>query len=303
MPGLIVLIIIGVVIYNTIIKPKPNNTYMNANQFKKSNNSNNNIPNSFNKEGINYISNTVNKFENIEQDIKKEVNKRIEKEKKELEKLYKKRYEEILNIKLEEMRNREKNEKILNDDNFENLMDKFLEKIRNENTLQYKEKLNKIRDEIKNKLGDISNEKIIFENFDSLYNFIQVQKIYDKENLIEEALKHLNNKQVTKNDIEKAEFILKFALIEGSEKAAYYLGDLYFENKYMKKDMQTAFLYYKQAADKGNVKAQNNLGIILATGEGMLQDIEAAKYYFTLAYKNGSKEAGDNLKILCEYVD
>jgi hypothetical protein len=306
MGGIVFLIIVGIVIYNIIMKADKNL----SSTTNKSNNSSTNKtytknydykskPITYAKQGLEVLNENINTIKNSYEnfDIEEEVEKRLQKQIEEIEEVYERKYETLL---------KEANASIeINSENFEEVLSQLENQIDlNECSTTSKQKLKNIYYRIQDKLNiNLGNtqDNLLFENFDELYQFMKEQSVYNAEQILKDGIDIIESSGSYRYSKEGVLYI-ELASALGSKAADYYLGNLYYKANKDNRDMEKAFYYLKKAAEKGHADAKNSLGIILATGDGYIQNLEEAKKYFLEAMKKGSVEAKENLKILEEHL-
>ena len=106
----------------------------------------------------------------------------------------------------------------------------------------------------------------------------------------------------TLTDFDEAE---KYFLLSASQEnvaAQYYLGTMYYFEKYGRVDKRKAFVYTKKAAESGNdfPDAMYNLAIMYHFAEGVEKDLDEAIYWYTKASGLGLVDAKNNLALALE---
>ena len=84
----------------------------------------------------------------------------------------------------------------------------------------------------------------------------------------------------------------------GSEYAAYNLGQLYYEGKYVEQDFEQAYMYFQEAAEAGHTVANYYLAQMHELGQGVPVTYKDAAYYYRQAALDGHEKS---LEILCNY--
>jgi len=298
MGGLIFIIIIGILIYNVVVKGNKINT----------NTPNYNLPRNNNSLNNSLDNNLINNMQNeIDKKVEKEVEKRLQKEIKDVENIYKDKYEKILKEEIKKInRTKQSKEEILDMNVIkENIIKftKYINENKNKINISYIEKIN---------LEEFI--KTLSENFD--INFYKkeikeeenIEKIY--ENIYENVNKNIDKfieagyfyKRNNEKNIKKAFDNFYIAAIFGNEESAYNIAMMYKDGEIGEIDYEKAAYFMKLSAEAGYVYAENEYGIMLATGEGVSQDLYKASNYFLSASKKGNKAAKENMKILKQYI-
>ena len=87
-------------------------------------------------------------------------------------------------------------------------------------------------------------------------------------------------------DINKGIKYIQYSAYLNCREAQKYLGDFYFEGKYMKRDIRESIRLYKEASCFNDKYAKNNLGVIYSSGiDGIPKNTCLAKEYFNEAIR------------------
>lgn len=106
----------------------------------------------------------------------------------------------------------------------------------------------------------------------------------------------------TLTDYDEAEKYFLLSAKRNNIPAQYYLGNMYYFEKYGRVDKRKAFDYMKKAAESGNnfPDAMYNLAIMYHLAEGVEKNLDEAIYWYTKASGLGLIDAKNNLALVLE---